>query len=190
LEQFAKAQQILAERQQRLDPERILQQLDALYQEHGLFRTSLLRSRDDLPKPGSISRRFGSLDMAFQQLYRNHRDKARHLVLERICQQVPEVLSYSDFLVLDQKLAIAIQPSVPIPHGYAAYWPFRPDSRQVIDLTLGVLLADATELEILGYVALPRFLSGKSAFRVSAQSARVDQFGRCDLGFLQQLLEN
>ena len=42
----------------------------------------------------TFAQRFGSLDFAFQQLHNEHRDRARQLVHEQICQQVPEVLSY------------------------------------------------------------------------------------------------
>jgi hypothetical protein len=55
------------------------------------------------------------------------RDKARQLVHDRICQQVSAVLSYSDFLVLDEELTVSVQPAVPMLSGYTAYWPFRPD---------------------------------------------------------------
>ena len=71
---------------------------------------------------------------------------------------------------------------------YAAYWPVRPDARQVIDITLGVLLSDPDEAEILGYVALPRWLAGSSTFRFGSTSTRTELFGRTDLAFLQHLL--
>jgi hypothetical protein len=89
---------------------------------------------------------------------------------------------------LDQKLTLSIQPAVPIPHGYTTYWPFRADKRQVIDITLGVLLSDPDELEILGYIALPRWLAGTNTMRVSSTSARTELFGRSNLDFLEQLL--
>jgi hypothetical protein len=56
------------------------------------------------------------------------------------------------------------------------------------DITLGVLLSDAKELEILGYLAMPRSEAGEKAFRLSSGSSRIDMFGRTDLTFLQQLL--
>jgi DNA invertase Pin-like site-specific DNA recombinase len=187
-EQFARAQEILEERRKRYDPTRMLGRLDALYKQYGMLRSSLLRLQADLPSAGAYARHFGSWDESFQQLHRESRDRARKLVHDQICQQVPEVLSYADFLVLDQKLAVSIQPAVPIPHGYTSYWPIRPDSRQVIDITLGVLLSDPGECEILGYVALPRLLAGSNTFRVTSTSPRTELFGRCDLGFLQNLL--
>jgi len=188
VEQFLRAQKILEQRRQKYDPNRMLGQLDSLCQEHGLFRSSLLRLDDDIPTAATFARHFGSLDFAFQQLFSDQRDRAREMVHQRICQQVPEVLPYADFLVLDQKLTLSVQPAVPVPNGYTAYWPFRPDRRHVIDLTLGVLLSDHQDLDILGYVALPRWFAGTRTFRFSPASARVDMFGRADLNFLQQLL--
>lgn len=188
LEQFTRAQEILEERRKKYDPERMLGQLQSLYKQYGVFRSSLLQLQEDLPSAGTYTRHFGSWDESFQQLHREPRDRARKLVHEQIRQRVPQVLSYADFLVLDQKLAVSIQPAVPIPHGYTSYWPFRPDSRQVIDITLGVLLSDPGECEILGYVALPRLLTGTNILRVSSTSTRTELFGRCDLEFLQNLL--
>jgi hypothetical protein len=163
--------------------------LDSLYQSHGLFRYSLLRTQEETPPVSAFSRCFGSLDFAFQQLFNDERDRARQLVHDQICQHVPEVLPYSDFLVLDRRLSLSIQPAVPVPHGYAAYWPFRPDERHVIDLTLGVLLSEPSQSEILGYVAMPRWFSGERTSRISSTSARAELFGRADLGFLTQILD-
>jgi DNA invertase Pin-like site-specific DNA recombinase len=188
LEQFTRAQEILEERRKKYDPTRMLGQLDALYKQYGVFRSSLLQLREDLPSAGTYARHFGSWDESFQQLHCEPRDRARKLVQDQICQRVAEVLSYADFLVLDQKLAVSIQPAVPIPHGYTSYWPIRPDSRQVIDITLGVLLSDPGECEILGYVALPRWLAGSNILRVTSTSPRTELFGRCDLEFLENLL--
>lgn len=187
-EQFARAQEILEERRRKYDPDRMLRQLDALYKQYGVFRSSLLRLQEDMPTAGTYAKHFGSWDQAFQSLYGEQRNRARQMVHERICQHVPEVLPYSDFFVLDRKLALSIQPAVPMPSGYAAYWPIRPDSRQVIDITLGVLLSDPHELEILGYVALPRGLAGTDTWRVCSSSTRTELFGRTDLAFLQHLL--
>ena len=187
-EQFARAQEIFQERRRKYDPDRMLGQLRDVYQQYGVFRSSLLRLQEDMPKAGTYARQFGSWDQAFQQLYCEPRDRAREMVHEQIRSHVPDVLPYSDFLVLDRKLAVSVQPAVPIPSGYAAYWPIRPDSRQVIDITLGVLLSDPHDFEILGYVALPRWISGASTLRVGSASTRTELFGRSDLAFLQNLL--
>jgi DNA invertase Pin-like site-specific DNA recombinase len=187
-EQFDRAQEILEQRRRKYDPDHLLGQLDSLYQHHGLFRSSLLRLEQEMPRAATFARHFGSLDFAFQQLFRDTRDRARQMVHEQICQQVPQVLSYADFLVLDQKLALSVQPAVPVSNGDSAYWPFRPDGRHVIDITLGVLLSDPNDFSILGYVALPRWLAGPRTMRVTSTSPRTEMFGRSDLDFLRQLL--
>ncbi len=188
VEQFLQAQQILAERRLKYQPERMISQLEALYSKHGLWHSSLLRLDDDVPSASTYASHFGSLDLAFQQLYREQHDQVRQLVHEQICQHVPEVLTYGDFLVLDQKLALSIQPAVPMLSGYTAYWPFRPDERHVIDLTLGVLLSNPKEADILGYVALPRWLAGDQSLRITSTSTRAELFGQHDLNFLKTLL--
>jgi hypothetical protein len=86
------------------------------------------------------------------------------------------------------RLTISIQPAVPVPHGYDQYWPIRPDPRSVIDMTLGVLLSEQANSQILGYVALPRLLVGAETLRLSSTSLRIELFGRGDLNFLKQLL--
>jgi hypothetical protein len=120
-EQFTRAQEIFEERRRKYDPDRMLGQLRDLYKHYGVFRSSLLRLQEDLPKAGAYARQFGSWDQAFQQLYCEQRDRAREMVHEQIRSHVSDVLPYADFLVLDQKLALSVQPAVPIPSGYAAW---------------------------------------------------------------------
>lgn len=187
-QQFARAQQILEDRRRKYDPDRMLAELDSLYKQYGVLRSSLLRLNEELPASSTFAKHFGSWDESFQELYRELRSRARQHVHDQICQRIPEVQPYADFLVLDRKLTLSIQPAVPISHGYATYWPIRPDARHVIDITLGVLLADVDELDILGYVALPRMLTGTELMRVSSTSTRTELFGRLDLDFLKQLL--
>ncbi len=189
LEQFLKAQEILEERRRKYDPQRMLGQLEALYKQYGVLRSSLLKLLEDAPAPSTFAHRFEGLDAAFQQMFCDERDRVRQEVHEQICKQVPEVLPYSDFLVLDKRLTLSIQPAVPIPHGYTAYWPVRPDARNVIDITLGVLLSDPKEFNILGYVALPRWTTRNRMIRFSCTSSLTELFGRRDLGFLQRLLQ-
>jgi hypothetical protein len=103
--------------------------------------------------------------------------------------KLAEVLPYGDFLVLDRKLTMAIQPVVPTPHGYAAYWPLKRDKRKVIDVTLGVLLAEPAELQILGYVMLPRWLGTDGSLRVFCTSQNIELLGYPSLDFLTTLIQ-
>ena len=187
-EQFERAQEILQRRQRKYDPDYMLRQLNALYKKHGLLRSSMLRLEDEMPCAGTFAHHFGSLDFAVQNLFTSERDQARRQVHDRICEDLPEVLPYSDFLVLDQKLTVSVQPAVQVARGYDAYWPLRRDAREVIDITLGVLLSEPRDFDILGYVALPRWMAGGKTFRFTGTSSRTDMFGHGDLAFLQNLI--
>jgi DNA invertase Pin-like site-specific DNA recombinase len=187
-ELFAQAQEIFAQRRQKYQSDVMLAQLKTLYQQYGLLCSPLLHLLEDAPAPATFTHRFGGLDLAFQQMHRDSCDRARELVHDRIRQVIPGVVPYGDFLVLDEKMTLSVQPAMPIPSGYAAYWPFRPDRRQVIDITLGVLVSDPDEMEILGYIALPRWLVGHHTLRINATSLRTELFGRTDLRFLRHLL--
>lgn len=185
---FEQAQLILESRKQRYAPDTLLRQLQMLHEQYGLVSSSLLRLDEKMPRPATYARHFGSLDFAFQMLFAKEREQAREMVHKQICAHVPQVLSYADFLVLDRRLTLSIQPAVPIPHADGLYWPLRMDARPVIDITLGVLLSAPDDFEILGYIALPRWLAGTHPFRLTGSSARTDMFGRRDLTFLKQLL--
>ena len=132
-----------AVRKQKYDPDYMLRQLDSLYRSHGMCRPGLLRLGEQLPSSRYFGRQFGSLDHAFQKLFDSERDLAREKVHEQIRSHVPEVLSYSDFLVLDNKLTLSVQRAVPVPHGYDTYWPLSCDTRPVCDRS-GYVLNRAT----------------------------------------------
>ncbi len=117
VEQFLRAQEIFGQRRRKYVPERMLEPLNDLYNRHGLLYPSLLRSDEDMATAPAYARHFGSADLAFQRLFSEQRDQARDQVHEQICQHVPEVLTYSDFLVLDQKLTVSVQPAVPMLSG-------------------------------------------------------------------------
>jgi hypothetical protein len=187
-ELFDRAQEILEKRKQRYDPDYMLRKLASVHQAFGIVRPSLFRTDELNPSASSYRHEFGSIDRAFQKLFECERGKARNAVAEQIKTHVPEVMSYADFLVLDQKLTVSIQPAVPVPHGYESYWPIRRDPRPVIDMTLGVLLSEPADFDILGFIALPRFGSDATPIRFTSSSVRTELFGRTDLQFLQQLL--
>ena len=159
-ELFLQAQEILEKRKQRYDPDYMLRQLDSLYRSHGMCGRGCCGWMRNCLRRDCTAAQFGSLDHAFQKLFDSERDQARETVHDQIRSHVPEMLAYSDFLVLDQKLTVSMQPAVPVPHGYDTYWPLRCDTRPVIDMTLGVLLSEPADFNILGFVALPR-LAGR-----------------------------
>ena len=166
----------------------MLDQLRSVFDDQRFLRPSLLRAAD-LPSAACYGNRFGSLDFAFQQLFGSLRNEARRAVESQLVDVAGEVLPYADFLVLDRKLTLSVQPVVPTPHGYAAYWPLRRDGRSAIDVTLGVLLAEPVQLEILGYVLLPRWLETDRSLRVFCSSESLELFGHRSLDFLTSLIE-
>lgn len=187
VEEFERAQEILLARRRKYEPAELLARLKALIGEYGIFRQSLLRD-GDAPPPAAYRREFGSWDQAFQALYAATRDRVREQVAAQIRLSIGEVLNHSDFLVLDRKLSLSIQPLVPVPHGYDTYWPVRIDERRTVDLTLGVLLSEPDECEILGYIAVPRWLAEGDAWRLRTDATRLELFGRENLDFLRYLV--
>ena len=102
---------------------------------------------------------------------------------------VDQVVVYDDFLVIDQKLTVLVQPSVPMPYGLEHYWFFRPDQREVIDITLGVPLSEGAQPRILGYLALPRLLVRDHWIRLfSTSQSRLEMYGHNGLTIIEQLL--
>ena len=89
----------------------------------------------------------------------------------------------------DQKLTVSVQPAVPIPSGYAAYWPFRPDDRQVIDITLGVLAVRPRRVRD-PRLRRPATLAGRldAPLRIGPTSSRTECSAAATWTFLQQLL--
>ena len=77
---------------------------------------------------------------------------------------------------------------MPVPYGYGQYWYFRPDLREVVDITLGVPVSSSEGPEILGYVALPRLVVPDRGFRVFGSSEiPLEMYGHTGLEFIFQL---
>ena len=101
---------------------------------------------------------------------------------------VGEVESYDDFLVVNHKFTVLIQPSVPVPHGYTNYWYFLPDARGMVDITLGVPVSSSKGSEILGYLALPRLLVQSHGIRLfSSSEAMLAMYGHAGLDIILKL---
>ena len=131
----------------------------------------------------------GRWTAAFQRLFNQVRTEAGSRVTEHIEALVNQVVVYEDFLVIDQKLTVLVQPSVPMPYGLANYWFFRPDRREVIDITLGVPLSEGKQPRILGYLALPRLLVQDHWIRLfSTSHSRLEMYGHNGLAIIEQLL--
>jgi DNA invertase Pin-like site-specific DNA recombinase len=138
--------------------------------------------------PSTYAKHFASLDAAYQQVFREALQQVKQEVESQLRSLVQEVESYDDFLVLNRRFTVLIQPSVPVPHGYSQYWYFRPDMRGVVDITLGVPVSGPQGPEILGYLALPRLLVEDHGIRLfSSSESRLDMYGHTGLDIIFQL---
>ncbi len=188
LEVFARAQEIFMERARFYTPAYMLEKLGAVFQAHGTVRSALVRAAPDMPSPSTYLKHFGSMDAAFQQLFIDVRAAAGAQVSDLIEALVDQMIVYDDFLVINEKLTVLVQPSVPMPYGLAAYWFFRPDKREVIDITLGVPLSEGAQPRILGYLALPRLLVQECWIRLfSTSQSRLEMYGHNGLAIIKQL---
>jgi DNA invertase Pin-like site-specific DNA recombinase len=185
---FDRAQAIMAQAAQRYSPATMLGHLERLHQEHGFLRKSFLRSDDEAPSASTYATHFASLDAAYQQVFRNAVREVRTEVESLLRRLVEEVEAYEDFLVVNRKFTVLIQPSVPVPHGYSQYWYFRPDARRIVDITLGVPVSGPDGPKILGYLALPRLLVRDRPIRLFGSSkTRLDMYGHTGLEVIFEL---
>ena len=185
---FDHAQAILRQAALRYTPEVMLEHLERLHREHGFVRPCLLRADATAPSATTYATHFASLDAAYQQLFRAAVGAVRTEVEGLLRDLVGEVECYDDFLVVNRKFTVLIQPSVPVPHGYTNYWYFLPDARGMVDITLGVLVSSSKGPEILGYLALPRLLVQSRGIRLfSSSEALLAMYGHAGLDIILQL---
>ncbi len=189
-ELFDAARAIFEGRKRRFSSECMAQRLRAVYEKYHVVTSGLLRFEPDCPSAATYARKFGGLGGAFQAMFADVLQRARDDVFHAIRQEVELVDEHEDFLVINRNFTVLIQPSVPVPDGYGAFWSFRPDRREVVDITLGVALSDEGEREILGYLAMPRLMVSQPWVRLSAASdARIELHGYSGLDLIRDLLK-
>ena len=185
---FEEAQRLLDILAGRYTPEFMLDQLRRIIGEHQILRPAFLRVDPDAPSPGAYAKHFHSLDLAYQRLFRGTLDQVRKQVISLLHNEVDQLDTYDDFVVINRKFTVLIQPSVPVPHGYGYYWYFRPDKRPVVDITLGVPVSGNETPTILGFLALPRLMVSDRSIRLFETSdARLDMYGHTGLDMILQL---
>ena len=162
-ELFDLAQQIIKETEERLRKKYsdadMLARLNALYKQYGTISHSLISADDEMVSPGRYTRRFYSLNMAYQAMFGDIIAKRKAEVSEQVRKLGHKVDPRDDFIVINDYASMHIQPCVPFPCGYEAYWSFRPDPREKVDLTLGVPLSNNGEFQVLGYAVFPRIMT-------------------------------
>ncbi len=169
--------------------EDMISKLKSLYNKNGLITARQIASRKDMLSSGAYTQKFHSLGMAFQKMFPEVQFRTTRTVEKMLRAMAGTVERYGDYYVLDDTLSILIQPSVPVPLGYHAFWAFRPDPRVEVDITLGVPLGTGKSYEILGFLIFPRLLVNPCSIRLFGSSdGRLDLHGYTDLGFIEALL--
>ena len=177
------------ERGLRLKSDVMLSHLRRLYDRFGVVTGRMVEKDEESPTPRMYVKRFGSITGAVQQLFDQVIQQAKADIAEDVA-TVGECTAYDDFLVLDNRLTVLIQPAIPVQSGYGRQWVFTPDPRPAIDITLGVALSDKTSRRILGYFPLPRLVHGGRVIRFTDSSDGSVVF-HADLGLelIRGLLE-
>ncbi len=185
---FDAAQRALAAAAARYEPAAMIERLGRLVREHAEVRPSLLRADPDSVSAGTYAKRFASLDAAYQRVFAEAVAGVRADVEAAVAGLVGGVERHDDFLVVNGKFTVAVQPSVPVPHGYSQYWYFLPDARATVDITLGVPVSGPDGPRVLGYLALPRLLVARRGIRLfDSSAARLDLYGHAGLDIIVQL---
>lgn len=186
---FERAQDMFRERERRRTPEYLLEQLQKVYATNGVITPRLVQAATHTRSIYAYHKHFRGLGSAFQRIFQDTRSKIVRMVRARLEEISPLVEDHSDFFLLNKKLTVLVQPSVPVPKGYRSYWHFRPDTRPAVDITLGVPLSGTQDPMILGYLAFPRLLAGGRAIRVAdTRDCRIEVFGHNGLDFIRDLL--
>ncbi len=190
---FCQAQEILdsheAEFRQKYSHEEMLAKLKEVYQQYGIVTARQISAREDMVSASTYTKHFSSLDMAFQRMFSDILEQTKETVMDHLGHQGRKVEKFEDYVVLDDSFSLTIQPSVPVPYGYGAYWTFRPDPRTEVDITLGVPLSNNGQYKILGYLAFPRMLMDRRNIKIySSSDGKLDLFGYHDLDVVADAL--
>ena len=183
------AQSIMDSRKRRYTREQMILRLRALYDKYNVVTSRLIRFDRECPAPETYAAKFGGISGAFQAMFADVQQRVRNDVFQAIRQEVQLVDEHDDFIVINRDFTVLVQPSVPVPDGYGAFWAFRPDHRPAVDITLGVPLSNGGKYEILGYLALPRLMVPERWVRLSAKSeGRIEMHGHNGLDLIKELL--
>lgn len=188
-EVFEQARAILNAAVQQYESATMLERLGALMEEHGFICPSMVKTADGLASPSTFADRFGSLSAAIQLLFAESHAAIRDQVQHQIQELAEHVEPHEDFLVINGRFTVLVQPSVPVPFGLSQYWYFAPDQRKVVDITLGVPVSAPKGGEILGYLVFPRLLTSDRRIKLFGSSeSRLELFGHHGLGVIEQLV--
>jgi len=183
---FDRARERFDDRQKTLSPQQMAERLHAILDRYGILTRSLIAADDLIPSVGFVTRHLGGMTGARMSMYADVREQAKKEVQATIADLNGTVQVHDDFLVINERFTVLVQPAVPIMSYESPYWMFRTDQRPQVDLTLGVPLADHNDPQILGYVAMPRLMMPNGWMRLSGNNlGLISLHGHSGLGFLK-----
>ena len=167
----------------------MLLKLKKLYEKYGIISARQIAASKNMISAATYSKHFLSLDMAFQNMFPSVLEQTKRTVAEQLSSRAKRIERFEDYFVLNDRLSVLIQPSVPVPYGYGVYWSFRPDPRNEIDITLGVPLSNSGRYDILGYLAFPRLLVKSHNIKIFGGSdSQLDLHGYNNLDMIESVL--
>lgn len=188
MEIFERVQARFAERKCRLGTPEMVERLRAIYAKHGVLTDHLVSADGILPTFGTVKQRLGGAVGTLHQLYASVHTRTRQDVCDLITAQHGLVEVHQDLLIINRQISVCIQPALPLRQDDAPSWLFKADHRPVVDITIGVPLADAQGGEILGYLAMPRLLMPNGWLRLSGSNlGLLTLHGYRGLDFLKEL---
>lgn len=177
-------------RKRRFSSEEMQNIFRTVYEKYGMFSASLFRGVFEVvPSRGQIKKQFGSLPEGFQSLFPDVVEAAKTNVFNEIANAARLVDTYKNFMIINERFTVNLQPAIPQPCGYGYQWFFRIDMREVVDITLGIPLADTKEHDILGYFPIPRLMAREPVFTLSNNAiTKFQMHGYTGLEFIKDLL--
>jgi len=190
-ELFEKARNKILERRRQFSAEEIQRVLKTVFDKYGLLTASLIRVEENTLTQQHIRKTFGSIPEAFQTFYPEVIETIKDSVFKEIAQEARNVLTYNNFLVIDEMFTVRVEPAMPMPYGYGYQWLFRQDMRVVVDITLGIPLSDEDNPEVLGYFPLPRLMARGEIFQLTDQSlSTMEMHGYTGIDFILELIRS
>ncbi|MFH1707093.1 MAG: recombinase family protein [Planctomycetota bacterium] len=164
----------------------ILAGLVRVYERYGKMGPRQIAAAAELPSASTYHHRFPSVEMALQRhKYGEVLDRVKDAVMDEFRARAHRVDEFDDYVVLNESFSVLIQPSIPLVFGGRSFWPFRPDRRVDIDITLGVSLGLDPPHPVMGYFIFPRLLVKRAPFKLCDTSRSVlEMFGYTTSDFL------
>ena len=186
---FEKARSRILARRRRFSAEEMQSILKSVFEKYGLLTASLLRVDGVGLTERRIREHFGSIPEAFQTFYPEIIESVKNSVFHEIAVDAKNILTYGNFLVVDESFTVRIEPALPLPNGYGYQWFFRQDMRVAVDITLGVPLSADETPEILGYFPLPRLMARDDVFQLTDISdSKIEMYGYAGIDFIRELI--